>query len=181
MELSCPLDTHKGVLSPLGGWALRVARHYPCVGTESEGGFSPGYILLRFQNLTPSSRQLSDWLLWNEPKSRIPHVCRLGKSPYKGGWLEIGPARREELYQNTPNSRLTLRWVHQPSIIYWMWWCCPRMSTFYHGWCLTLKSGYRKGTEMRETTPSRGIMLSLRRECRTKALGGTGESDRLQV
>ena len=46
---------------------------------------------------------------------------------------------------------------------------------------LDTRSGCRKRTEMREVTPSKGILLNPRGECTIKALGDTGESDRLQV
>ena len=63
---------------------LRVARHYPCVDTESEGGFSQGFVLLSFQILKPSIRQLSYWLSWIESRSLLPHECRLRKSSLRG-------------------------------------------------------------------------------------------------
>ena len=102
--------------------------------------------------------------------------------PYKGGWLEIDPARRGGMNQNTPNLGLTLMWHHSSFFTHWIGLrSCPRMSTFDHGWYWIPRSGCRQGTEMREATPSRGIMLKLRGECRTKALRETGESDNLQV
>ena len=55
------------------------------------------------------------------------------------------------------------------------------MSTFNHGWYWTPKYCCRQGKRMREATTSRGIMLSSRREWRTKALEENGESDRLQM
>ena len=86
---------------------LRVARHHPCVGTESVDGFSPGYVLLSFQILTPSSHQEQlTTLNWTKA---TPTPCMKTKEnpPYKGDWLEIDPARRGGMNQNTPNPGLT--------------------------------------------------------------------------
>ena len=89
---------------------LRVAKHHPCVGTECGGGFSSGYVLLSFQNLTPSSCQNRlTTLNWTKA---TPTKCMQTEenAPYKGGWLEIGPTRWGRMNQNTQTSRLTLRW-----------------------------------------------------------------------
>ena len=102
--------------------------------------------------------------------------------PYKGDWLEIGPARRRGMNQNTLNTGWDLRWpIHFSPPIEWGKGAFSRMSTFDHGWYWTPKSGCWQGTEMGEVTPNRGIMLYPRGECRTKALRETGESDRLQM
>ena len=101
--------------------------------------------------------------------------------PYKGGWLEIGPLRREGMNQNTPNPGLTLRWQHPSSSTHWMEWrSCPECQTSTTV-VLYTRSGWREGTEMGEVIPCRGIMLNHRGKYRIKALGGTGESDRLQM
>ena len=110
---------------------LRVARHHLWVGTESEGGFSQGYVLLNFQNLTSSSRQLQNWLPWIELKTRLPMYVGWEKSSYKGGWLEIGPVKKWGMNQNIPNPGLTLRWPHSSSSTHWMGWrSCHQISTF---------------------------------------------------
>ena len=84
--------------------------------------------------------------------------------------------------QNTPNPGLALEWPRPPLIPHWMrWWSCPRMSTFDHGWYWTSRSDCRQGTEMGEAIPSRGVMLNSIGECWTKALGGTRESEIIQV
>ena len=80
---------------------LRMVRQHLCMSIESEGGFSPGYILLSFQNLTPSSRQEHYWL---------PRVYTGENLPYKGGCQKIGSDRRGGMNQNTLNPGLDLRW-----------------------------------------------------------------------
>ena len=153
---------------------LRVARLSLCVSTESDGGFSPGYVLLSFQNLTPSSRQfpLTTPL---ELRSRLPCVQTRENPPYKGGCPKIGLDRRGGMNQNTPNPGLALRWPHPCSLpIEWVEEAVPRMSTFDHGWYWTPRSGCRQGTEMGGAAIlARGIMINSRGERRTKALEGT--------
>ena len=62
--------------------------------------------------------------------------------PYKGSWLEIGPARREGMNQNTPNPRVTLRRpILRSSTIEWGVEAVPRMLTFYNRWYWTPRSG----------------------------------------
>ena len=80
---------------------LRVARLDLCVSTESDGGFSPGYVLLSFQILTLYSVRC-DYLelIQGHP---TPDVQTGKNPPYKGGWLKIGPARSGGMNQYTPN------------------------------------------------------------------------------
>ena len=104
---------------------LRVARLSLCVSTENDGGFSPGYVLLSFQILTPSSRQplLTTPL---ELRSRLPCVQTRENPPYKGGCPKIGLDRRRGMNQNTPNPGLALRWPHPCSLpIEWGSRGCP--------------------------------------------------------
>ena len=104
---------------------LRVARLSLCVSTESEGGFSPGYVLLSFQILTPSSRQLP-LTTPLELRSRLPCVQTRENPPYKGGCPKIGLDRRGGMNQNTPNPGLALRWPHPCSLpIEWGRRGCP--------------------------------------------------------
>ena len=89
---------------------LRVTTQHLCVSKENEGGFSPGYVLLSFQNLTPSSRQSRlTTLTWTKA---TPTSCMQSEEnhPYNGGWLKIGSVRIGGMNQNTPNPGLTLRW-----------------------------------------------------------------------
>ena len=83
---------------------------------------------------------------------------------------------------NISNPRLTLRWLHPLLITHWMEWRgCSLNVNLRPWWYWTPRSDWRQGMDMREATPSMDIMLSLRWECRTKALRGTGESNRLQI
>ena len=104
------------------GVGLRMARHHPSVGTESEGGFSSGYVLLSFQILTPSScqEQLTT-LNWTKV---TPTPCmQTGENPpYKGEWLEIGYHQEGMINQNTPNPWLALKWHHPCEPTHWMGW-----------------------------------------------------------
>ena len=85
--------------------------------------------------------------------------------------------------QNTPNSRLALRLSHPPlvhslnGIRRLSPQCQPSTTsgTEYPG----LAAG--KGRRWEKPPPRRGIMFSPRGELRTKTLGGTGKSDRLQI
>ena len=46
---------------------LLLTKQHPCVCKESEGGFSPRYILVSFQTQTPSSdKPKSDRPVWNK-------------------------------------------------------------------------------------------------------------------
>ena len=158
---------------------LRVARLGLCVSTESDGGFSPGYVLLSFQILTPSSRQLP-LTTPLELRSRLPCVQTRENPPYKGGCPKIGLDRRGGMNQNTPNPGVALRWPHPCSIpIEWGIRGRPpnEPSTVIErsGVVLdTLRSGCRQGTEMGSAAIlARGIMINSRGERRTKALEGT--------
>ena len=56
---------------------LLVEKQHPCVDKESEGGFSPGYVLLSFQSRTPSrGQQKADCPACNKA---MPTPDRLGK------------------------------------------------------------------------------------------------------
>ena len=134
------------------------------MGEESEGGFRPGYVLLSFQNLTPSSRQLSEWL----PEMNQGHTY-----PMHADW-EIFPikevcwrkAQRRGINQNTINPGLALGFPHPPYFTHWIGWRNhPRMSIFDYGWYCTPKSCCWQGMEMEEATPRRRhYVLSQRRE-----------------
>ena len=89
---------------------LRVARHHRYMGTEREDGFSPGYVLLSFQILTPSIRQDLGLTTPHELMSCLPCVSTRENPPYKGGCPKIGLDRRRGMNQNTPNPELTLGW-----------------------------------------------------------------------
>ena len=81
---------------------LRVARQHLCVSTESGGGFSPGYVLLSFQILTPSRRQDLGLTTPHELRSCILRVLTGKNTPYKGGCKrKIGLDRRGGMNQNT--------------------------------------------------------------------------------
>ena len=70
VELSRPSDPSKVLPFPLGCWVLPVNAVWACVGKGSEGGFSPGYVLLSFQTLTPSCGQLeANYSVWNKAAS----------------------------------------------------------------------------------------------------------------
>ena len=131
-------DPRKGLQSSLGCWvlptnAMNICKwqiQHPCVGTENDGGFSPGYALLSFQSLTPSrSQPKADDPDWNKV---TPTPCmQTGENLlYKWDWLKIGSARRREINQNTLNSRLALMWAIHRSFTHWMEWggCHPNVN-----------------------------------------------------
>ena len=96
---------------------LRVVRQHLCVSMESEGSFSPGYVLLSFQILTPSSRQDSGLTTPLELRSRLLRVQTRENPLYNGDCPKIGLDRRGEMNQNTSNLRLALRWPHPCSLL----------------------------------------------------------------
>ena len=115
--------------------------------------------------------------------SHLSHVCRWRNLPYKGGWLEIGPARIEGMNQNTPNPELALR-LPYPSLVHPLNGVkglsseCQPLITSGTGHP-SLAVG--KGRRWEKPAPCRGIMLNLRGKCRIKVIGGTEKSDRLQA
>ena len=155
---------------------LGVARHHTCEGTESGGGFSPGYVLLSFQNLTPSSSQIRlTTLKWTKV---MPTPCMQNEKnpPYKGGWLKIGLSRREGTNQNTQtliNYQLAPSTTSIP--IEWDKEAVHIMSIFGYWWYWPPRSGCRQGQRWEKPSPLRDIMLNNRGERMTKALGRTGE------
>ena len=140
VELSGPSTLVRGsILTRAQGIAskyrvgLSVARLSLCVSTDNDGGFSPGYVLLSFQILTPSSRQIP-LTTPLEIRSRLPCVQTRENPPYKGGCPKIGLDRRGGMNQYPPNPGVALG---RPSSLGWTLWIggshCPRMRTFDHG------------------------------------------------
>ena len=100
MGLNGSSEPNKGIPSLLGCWEFPASDVWICVGKESEGGFSPGYVLLSFQTLTPSSGQpKTDCPAWS--KATSTHSQTEENPPYKRGWLNIDSARRGGMNQNT--------------------------------------------------------------------------------
>ena len=138
---------------------LHVARHHTCEGTESGGGFSSGYVLISFQTLTSSRRQLSDWLNWTK---ETPTPCiQTGENPsYKGGRLEIGSARSEE-WTRIPKP-WTFRWPHPPLFnLEWRKEAAPNVN-LWPQWYWTPGLAIGKGRTWEKQLPSRVIMLNPR-------------------
>ena len=154
---------------------LCVAKHHSCVGTENEGGFSPRYVLLSFQNLTYSSRQLQLTTLNLIKATSTPWMQTEENPHHKGGWLEIGPARRGGMNQNTPNPGLALEWPHYclPSIE-WDGRTLLRMN-LRSLWYWTLRSGCQQRRELRKATSYQRHYTCPRWEYMTMALGWTEE------
>ena len=155
---------------------LRVVRLNLCVSTESDGGFSPGYVLLSFQILTPSSRQLP-LITPLELRSRLPCVQTRENPPYKWGCPKIGLDRRGGINQNTPNPGVALRWPHPCSLpIEWGSRVCPPNANLRPRVVLDTQVWLpaRDGDGMC-CHPSKGIMINSRGERRTKALERTEE------
>ena len=130
-----------------------MARLLLCVITESDGGFSPGYVLLSFQLLTPSSRQCpTDYPVWTLV---TPSPCiDWGKSSL---WRRLAGDRPSQEGRDKPefpkprsSSRVT------PSLGLPLWIgldYCPecKPSTTVD---LATRSGCRQGVVMGEVTLS---------------------------
>ena len=146
------------------------------MSTECDGGFSSGYVLLSFQILTPSSRQLP-LTTPLELRSRLPCVQTRENPPYKGGCPKIGLDRRGGMNQNTPNPGVALRWPHPCSLpIEWGSRGCPSNANLRPRMVLDIQVWLpaRDGDGMC-CHPSNGVMIKSRGERKTKALEGTEE------
>ena len=114
-----PIPTRMlGITSKCCG-GLRVAKQHPCVGKENWGGFSLGYFLMSFQNLTPLSDQpKADCPVWNKVMPTPSIQSGENLSIKEVGWRKAQSGERDD--QNTPNPRLALRWSYLiPFTIEW--------------------------------------------------------------
>ena len=130
--------------------------------------------MLSFQNLTPLSDQpKAECFVWN--KATLILCMQIKENPlYKGGWLTIGSARREEMNQSTPNHGLALRWsTLAASPIEWGEEDVPE-SNIRPRVVLDTQVWLSSRMEVEEATFAEGIMLYPRGESRTIALEGTG-------
>ena len=99
------------LLSLLGCWVLSVSAVWACVGKKNRGCFSPGYVLLSFQNLKPlSSLPKADCPAWNKTTS-TPYMQTGKNLLYKGGWLKIGYSQEERDEAEYPTPRLAQWWT----------------------------------------------------------------------
>ena len=84
---------------------LLVSKQHPCVGNESEGNFSSGYVLMSFQTLKSSSGQPKLTALF-ETRPSLPG--QTGENPpYKGSWLKIGYSQEERDELEYPKLRIS--------------------------------------------------------------------------
>ena len=130
---------------------LRVEGQHLCVGTESGWGFSSGYILLSFQNLThkTASPKLGFLLETGQCLLCVETLKTQGETkenpPFKGGWQKIDLARRGGMNQNTPTSDGPIQ--YPPT--HWMGWeAPPECEPADYEWYWTLRSGFRQGKEV---------------------------------
>ena len=118
VELNWSSDPRKGLLSPLGSWILPASAVWTCAWQNNIHVWvgrvkvdSHEIPPCKFSALTPSSGQPNaDFSVWN--KTTTTPCVDWGNPPYKGGWLKIGYNQERGMNQNTPNSRLALRWFH---------------------------------------------------------------------
>ena len=130
-----------------------------CMGEENEDGFSPGYVLLSFQTLTPPSDQPKvDRPVWDKttPTQDRPKKILPAKEV---DWKYV-IAGNGGMNQNSPNTGLAPRWPN--SFVILPMNGVKRSSPnriFYYKWYWTPRPDCRQETKMREVTPAECIML----------------------
>ena len=115
-----------GMLSITSKFSVGKRVQHPCEGKENGGGFSPEYVLLSFQNLTPPSCKLSDRLPELNKGHAYPMYADWGKFSL---WRRLAgdrPSQERRDEPEYPNPRLAFKWPHPCSLpIEWGRRGCP--------------------------------------------------------